>query len=247
MAEMQTPLSQLPPPLYPLNVEVIRNTPLSRFDEDVRYMVIACRAYGYKLGYHRTLEVAQGALNNGAAPPISLALLPPTPALSTRQSMAMLAIIDIDMTPRSWEWSADFISIYGSLEGRPEGLWAYYSDFRRVMETTIDPLLLPQYKQPFILLARNLEYLRFCADVDQTAVQKGIRVLGRNEMEAAWVQTMMMRFERETEEDITSLIGSNCFHREVTSDAQARVVMQHFLRAALKKASLFNLNMSVND
>ncbi|RDL39592.1 uncharacterized protein BP5553_03932 [Venustampulla echinocandica] len=227
--------TDLRPPLFPLNIETIRNGPLFQFDDKTRYMVTACRAYGYKLGYHQILDSARNALNSGEAQPMCLVLLPPVPALSTRQSMAMLAMIDIDMTPRSWEWSPEFISIYGSLEGRADGLWAYCSDFRRVISTTIDQRLFPHYKRPFIWLAKNLEYLGFCENLDRAAVQKNIRVLDRNEMEAAWVQVMMRSFEWETHEAISSLIGKVSFHREVTSEAQARVVMQHFLRTALKK------------
>lgn len=106
--------------------------------------------------------------------------------------------------------------------------------WQRLMAITFDKELVTKYSGKFLFVADNISFLDFCKLCDFKALQKGKRVLGRQELEGAWVQELVYKFDQIKQEDLQGLLGR--FRVETEEDALG--LMQQRLRDAVGKVSV---------
>jgi len=154
---------------------------------------------------------------------------PPVPAHSYRQD-GQAVFLGANINPsqyRSLTFSDSFLEKYG----QPT---LYYSDFNRLMTTHVNPNLFPRYRKAFAILADTLTFLDFCGQVDQIAIQNSLPVLGRKEMEAAWAQLWVIKYEKLREEDVLKLKQER---PRIKDEAAAREFLKSLLNKAVERVS----------
>jgi hypothetical protein len=131
-------------------------------------------------------RIAQITMQRLAHPPFA-----PVPAESLEQLLDDL-FYDIQ-TPAdqlaSFEFSPAFIERYGS------AVFANYTDYHLFVTTPITTPL-PNYRHTFRKFVERLGYTAFCKDLDDLAIQNGATVPGRRQMEAAYAQLLLSKFDQ---------------------------------------------------
>ncbi|KAF8866837.1 hypothetical protein BDZ45DRAFT_683050 [Acephala macrosclerotiorum] len=103
--------------------------------------------------------------------------------------------------------------------------------WKRLMAVTFDKSLAPKYTGKVLFVADNISFMDFCKASDFAAVTKGVRVLGRQELEGAWVQELVYKFDKIKPADLQELLGQF----RVLSLEDAASLMKQRLREAVKK------------
>jgi hypothetical protein len=125
----------------------------------------------------------------------------------------------------SFAFAPDFVKIYGEPT-------LYYSDFYRLMATAVNAQLVPRIRQSFTQIAQNTQFLYFCGLVDRAAERLSLPVLRRREIEAAWTQFLVAKYEKVTDKETLELI-----QRKNTVDSKygARNVLKSLLNKAIER------------
>lgn len=124
-------------------------------------------------------------------------------------------------------FSDEFKSIYGT----PTLWWrAWY----RLMTISVNQQVLPNLPHSFIWVERHISFLDYCKDSDSLACRKWLPVLTRRELEGAWAQALVYKFDNEKEEDMRNLIDSPSI-RWVKTMEDVRTWMRYNLQRAIKK------------
>lgn len=105
--------------------------------------------------------------------------------------------------------------------------------WKRLMAVTFDKSLAPKYTGKVLFVADNISFMDFCKASDFAAVTKGVRVLGRQELEGAWVQELVYKFDKIKPADLQELLGQF----RVLSLEDAASLMKQRLREAVKKVN----------
>jgi hypothetical protein len=124
-------------------------------------------------------------------------------------------------------FAPDFVKIYGEPT-------LYYSDFHRLMTTTVNAQLVPRIRQSFTQMAQSTPFLYFYGLVDQAAERISLPVLGRREMEAARTQFLVAKYEKVPDKEILDLIQQR---NTIDSEYGARNVLKGLLNKAIERVS----------
>lgn len=107
------------------------------------------------------------------------------------------------------------------------------------MAVTFDKkLVIKHLRRNFLFVAESVSFLDFCKRSDMMATQAGRSVLDRQELEGAWVQELIYKFDEITKEDIEEVMGKPY----VETEEDARDFMQRRLQQAVAKVSQCSLS-----
>lgn len=123
-------------------------------------------------------------------------------------------------------FSQDFKDIYGEPISYPRA-------WQRLMAVVVNQELVPHYKRDFLYIAEKLNFLDFCKKSDQQASQRKQRLLGRRELEGAWIQELITKYDQMSTADLESMIGRPW----VSSLKDALVARKFLLEKAVEKVS----------
>ncbi len=105
--------------------------------------------------------------------------------------------------------------------------------WQRLMAVTFDKKVVARYSGKFLFVTENIRFLDFCKSSDLKALQQGKPVLGRQELEGAWVQELIYKFDELNQEDHQEVIG----RPNIETEENALDLMKQRLGAAVAKVS----------
>lgn len=106
--------------------------------------------------------------------------------------------------------------------------------WQRLMGVTFDKKLVAKYSGKFLFIAENISFLDFCKSSDLKAHQQGKPVLGRQELEGAWVQELIFKYDEISRADLQEVIG----RLHVATEEDASKLIKQRLKAAVAKVRI---------
>lgn len=98
-----------------------------------------------------------------------------------------------------------------------------------------DKKLRLSYKTNFLTVSIKANFIDFCKGSDLKAAQRHASPLGRRELEAAYIQELVYKYDKITEEDLEEVIRRPYTKEEQDMSAWRR--MKYQLEHAVKKVS----------
>ncbi|ESZ94700.1 hypothetical protein SBOR_4951 [Sclerotinia borealis F-4128] len=151
---------------------------------------------------------------------------PSVPGRSINQDLIYEAGADI---PIEDYLTIDFPPAFKAIYGTPV---PYYRAWERLMDITIRPELRLKIKQSFLQFASNTMYPQYCKMIDDVAAIKNLALVGRTEMDAAWVQQLVRLYNLDRK-DMNDFLGYRMSYNHVLEDIED---VEKTMKALLERA-----------
>ncbi|KAG4442673.1 hypothetical protein IFR05_001858 [Cadophora sp. M221] len=147
-----------------------------------------CETFQHRFGGECIAKLIDSSTNHQL--PQAFTLYPPVPEMSLLQSTFQIQLFGV-VSPEdyaTWGFSPQFQSLYGSPTSA-------YSDFYRLVTTTFNPEILPNYKAFDTLWMYQSTFIAFCKTVDNIVAIRDLEPVSRRAMEAAWAYIALELYE----------------------------------------------------